>query len=140
LEETAVNHVPTILKIVIDRLENLFYNQCRFAHPTRFFSHLLNSTWATTRYSCHPDSTNPFLSKGPCDMANPPIWPKGVAKPAQRALASVGFFELTQLTKISEAELLKLHGMGPKAIRYLREALAEQGLAFKKDNYVNEYR
>lgn len=63
-------------------------------------------------------------------MANEPIWPKGVAKPAQRALASAGFSKLTQLTKISEADLLKLHGMGPKAIRLLREALAEKGLSF----------
>jgi predicted flap endonuclease-1-like 5' DNA nuclease len=63
-------------------------------------------------------------------MANPPVWPSGVAKPAQRALASAGFTELAQLTQISEAELLKLHGMGPKAIRYLREALVEQNLTF----------
>ena len=67
-------------------------------------------------------------------MPNQPEWPKGVAKPAQRALVSAGFSELTQLTKISEAELLKLHGMGPKAIRYLGEALAEQGLAFAPDS------
>lgn len=63
-------------------------------------------------------------------MANQSIWPQGVAKPAQRALASAGFSELTQLTKISEANLLKLHGMGPKAIHHLREALAEQNLTF----------
>lgn len=69
-------------------------------------------------------------------MANKPIWPKGVAKPAQRALASAGFSKLTQLTKISEAELLKLHGMGPKAIRHLRKALAEQNLTFASDSTI----
>jgi predicted flap endonuclease-1-like 5' DNA nuclease len=63
-------------------------------------------------------------------MADQAVWPKGVSKPAQRALASAGFTALAQLTQISEAELLKLHGMGPKAIRYLREALLEQGLTF----------
>ena len=63
-------------------------------------------------------------------MANQPSWPQGVAKPAQRALASAGFSELSQLTQISEADLLQLHGMGPKAIRHLREALAEQNLTF----------
>lgn len=71
-------------------------------------------------------------------MGNQPIWPKGVAKPAQRALASAGFSELTQLTKISEAELLKLHGMGPKAIRHLRDALAEQGQAFAPTSSAKE--
>ena len=70
-------------------------------------------------------------------MANKPIWPKGMARPAPRALASAGFSELTQLTQISEAELLMLHGMGPKAIQYLREALAEQGLAFAPNSTNN---
>ena len=63
-------------------------------------------------------------------MGNPSIWPKGVSKPAQRALASIGFSELTQLTQISEVDLLKLHGMGPKAVRHLHEALAAQNLTF----------
>ena len=63
-------------------------------------------------------------------MSNQTSWPKGVAKPARRALASAGIENLAQLTEISETDLLKLHGMGPKAIRHLREALAEQGLVF----------
>ena len=63
-------------------------------------------------------------------MAKESIWPNGVAKPAQRALSAAGIHNLTQLTEISEAELLKLHGMGPKAIRHLREALAKQNLTF----------
>ncbi|MFJ9499198.1 helix-hairpin-helix domain-containing protein [Brevibacillus centrosporus] len=56
--------------------------------------------------------------------------PKGLAKPAQRALAQAGFFRLEQLAKVSEAELLKLHGMGPKTMGQLRAALAEKGLSF----------
>jgi DNA-directed RNA polymerase alpha subunit len=77
-------------------------------------------------------------------MSRQTNWPKGVAQPAQRALAAAGLHELTQLTHISEAELLQLHGMGPKAVRLLREALAEQNLTFgaqakpaQKDYYVN---
>jgi len=31
----------------------------------------------------------------------------------------------------SEAELLRLHGLGPKSIRQLREALAVKGLAYR---------
>jgi hypothetical protein len=57
-------------------------------------------------------------------------FPKGVAAPAQRALASVGVERLEDLRSHSEADLAKLHGMGPKALRLLGEALAERGWAF----------
>lgn len=52
--------------------------------------------------------------------------------PAQRALDGAGYTSLEDLTKVTEADLLKLHGMGQKAIGILREALAAKGLAFKK--------
>ena len=57
-------------------------------------------------------------------------WPLKPENPARRALAEVGITQLRQLTRFSEKELLKLHGVGPKAIRLLREALATQGLDF----------
>jgi len=57
-------------------------------------------------------------------------FPAGLAKPAQRALASAGYTRLDQLTKVTEAELRALHGMGPKAIVQLREALAQRGQTF----------
>jgi hypothetical protein len=57
-------------------------------------------------------------------------FPPALAKPAQRALASAGYTRLDQLTKITEAELRALHGMGPKAIGQLREALAQRGQTF----------
>ena len=53
-----------------------------------------------------------------------------IAAPAQRALQSVGITTLKQLTKVTEAELLQLHGMGPNALGKLRQALAEKGLSF----------
>lgn len=56
--------------------------------------------------------------------------PKGIGKPATRALAAAGYTRLDQLAAASEAELLALHGVGPKAIRVLRPALAAKGLAF----------
>jgi hypothetical protein len=52
------------------------------------------------------------------------------SRPAARALAEAGYWRLEQLTTVSAAELLRLHGVGPKAIRILRAALAERGLAF----------
>lgn len=56
--------------------------------------------------------------------------PATFSKPAQRALAAAGYTPLEQLSPVSEAELLKLHGMGPKALAQLRQALAEQDMAF----------
>ena len=53
-----------------------------------------------------------------------------IGAPATRALTAAGYTQLAQLTKVSEADLLKLHGVGPKAISILRETLAAQGLAF----------
>ena len=54
-----------------------------------------------------------------------------MSKPAHRALARAGYARLEQLAGASEAEILALHGMGPKSVRELRAALAEAGLAFK---------
>lgn len=56
-----------------------------------------------------------------------------LAAPAQRALAGAGYTHLEQLTKVTEAELGKLHGMGPNALKTLRQALADNGLSFATD-------
>jgi hypothetical protein len=53
-----------------------------------------------------------------------------LAAPARRALANAGYTRLQQLTQVTEAELLALHGLGPNAVRALREALQARGLAF----------
>lgn len=58
--------------------------------------------------------------------------PSGVAKPAQRALANAGVASLRDLSRFSEAELSRLHGMGPKAIGVLKSALKAEGLSFRK--------
>ncbi len=54
-----------------------------------------------------------------------------IGAPATRALEFEGYTTLKQLTKLSEAELAQLHGVGPKAIRILRDALKERGWSFK---------
>lgn len=56
--------------------------------------------------------------------------PDKLAKPARRALIAAGYVRLEQLAKLRESELLKLHGMGSKAIDQLRRALADKGLSF----------
>ena len=50
--------------------------------------------------------------------------PKAIGGPATRALASAGITTLAQVAALSEAELLAMHGVGPKAVRLLREALS----------------
>jgi hypothetical protein len=54
-----------------------------------------------------------------------------LAAPARRALLAAGYTSLEDLTEVSEAEVLKLHGMGPNAMRALRAALEERGLSFR---------
>lgn len=56
--------------------------------------------------------------------------PTNIGQPARRALALAGYQRLSQLTEVSEAELLRLHGVGPTAVARLRDALAVQGLSF----------
>jgi len=58
-------------------------------------------------------------------------FPSGLSQPALRALAGAGLTSLQTLTRVSEAELKQLHGMGPKGIDTLRRALAAQGLSFR---------
>lgn len=53
--------------------------------------------------------------------------PRAIGTPARRALALVGLTRLEQFAGRSEAELARLHGVGPKALRVIREALAERG-------------
>lgn len=53
--------------------------------------------------------------------------------PARRALESQGLDTLIKLSKISEKDLLQLHGVGPSTLPKLRIALKEKGLSFKKN-------
>lgn len=55
-----------------------------------------------------------------------------VGQPATRALATIGVFTLEQLSEHTEKELSELHGMGPKGIRILKEAMKEKNISFKK--------
>jgi DNA-directed RNA polymerase alpha subunit len=56
-----------------------------------------------------------------------------LAQPALRALAGAGIRQLEQLTGYSEAEIRQLHGIGPNALKTLREALAARSLSFKRE-------
>lgn len=47
--------------------------------------------------------------------------PESIGKPAVRALSAAGIYTLQQVAKMSDQDLLTLHGVGPKAIRILRD-------------------
>ena len=50
--------------------------------------------------------------------------------PATDALLGAGYNRLEDFTKATEAEIAGLHGMGPKALRILKAAMADRNLAF----------
>ena len=56
--------------------------------------------------------------------------PIGLSAPARRALVGAGYLRLEQLTKVSEKEIKRLHGIGPNALKQLSHALGTQGLSF----------
>jgi len=55
-----------------------------------------------------------------------------LSNPARSALESNGINTLEELSKYSEKEILKLHGIGPASLPKLRQSLEEKGLSFRK--------
>ena len=65
-------------------------------------------------------------------------FPRSIGNPARSALEHAGYSKLKQLTKVSEAELGQLHGMGPKALGILRETLEARGWSFKQGKVIKK--
>ncbi len=59
--------------------------------------------------------------------------PVSIGRVARRELALHGITRLAQLTEVTEQELLAIHGVGPKAVRILRDTLAANGMGFRND-------
>lgn len=51
--------------------------------------------------------------------------------PARRGLESAGLDTLQKISQWSEADVSKLHGMGPKGLSILKKSLDAEGLAFR---------
>ena len=66
----------------------------------------------------------------PEDAAVPTEYPTRLGRTARRELAVHGFTRYDQLTRVSSHDLLRIHGVGPKAIQILSEELAARGLTF----------
>lgn len=54
-----------------------------------------------------------------------------LSAPARRALENNGITSLEKLSKFSEKEILKFHGIGPASLPKLRSSLKEVGLSFR---------
>ena len=60
-------------------------------------------------------------------------FPASLGKVASRQLTQHGITTYEQLTALSPKDLLAIHGVGPKAIRILRDELNTRGLSFHED-------
>jgi DNA-directed RNA polymerase alpha subunit len=54
-----------------------------------------------------------------------------LAKPAQRALANEGIKTLDQLSQLTEAELMQLHGIGKNALQTIKTTMREHQIHFQ---------
>lgn len=59
--------------------------------------------------------------------------PTTMGRVAPRALALAGYADLRDISRATARELSAIHGVGPKAIRILRDALTEAGLSFRDE-------
>jgi DNA-directed RNA polymerase alpha subunit len=54
-----------------------------------------------------------------------------LAKPAQRALANAGINSFDDLPRVSEKDLMQLHGFGKNGLQVLKAMMEEKGIRFK---------
>ena len=59
-------------------------------------------------------------------------FPRSLGRVATRELRIHGLTRYDQVAAVSESDLFAIHGVGPKAVRILREELAARGLAFRE--------
>jgi len=64
--------------------------------------------------------------------------PEDLGKPATEALEEAGLTDLERVAGKTEAEVLDLKGVGPKAVETLEKAVADAGLSFKQTDQSEE--
>jgi DNA-directed RNA polymerase alpha subunit len=69
-----------------------------------------------------------------CDKENKPKsgFLSKLSSPARNALVREGIDTLQELAKYTEKEILKMHGIGPASLPFMRASLEEEGLSFKE--------
>lgn len=58
--------------------------------------------------------------------------PDAIGKTAARELSNHGITSLRQVAEHTKKQLLDIHGVGPKAVAILGEALAAKGLGYNE--------
>lgn len=58
-------------------------------------------------------------------------FPHAIGKVAARELAAHGYVTFASLAEATERDLLAIHGVGPKAVRILRDELETRGLSYR---------
>lgn len=68
-----------------------------------------------------------------CNKENKPAsgFLSKLSSPARNALIHEGIDTLQELSKYTEKEILKLHGIGPASLPTMRSSLEEEGLSYK---------
>jgi hypothetical protein len=79
------------------------------------------------------------LAPGTIQRMSPPEsgLPGKIGAPATRTMIAAGYTELRKLANVPAAELRKLRGAGPKALKLLQEALVPAALGCKKTGPVS---
>lgn len=69
-----------------------------------------------------------------CDKENKPKsgFLSKLSSPARNALVHEGIDTLQKLSKYTEKEILKIHGIGPASLPIMRTSLEGEGLSFKE--------
>ncbi|RBP89924.1 RNA polymerase alpha subunit [Cytobacillus firmus] len=69
-----------------------------------------------------------------CDKENKPEsgFLSKLSAPARNALVHQGIDTLNKLSKYTEKEILKIHGIGPASLPIMRTSLKEEGLSFNE--------
>lgn len=69
-----------------------------------------------------------------CDKENKPEsgFLSKLSSPARNALIHEGVNTLQELSKFTEKEILKIHGIGPASIPTMKKSLEEEGVSFKE--------
>ncbi len=60
--------------------------------------------------------------------------PEGLSNPARGALLAEGIQHLEDLSAYTEKQILAIHGVGPKTIPTLREAMGKHGISFADES------
>lgn len=93
----------------------------------------IDDTWAAMRFGRMKPGEQPFTAAAAHTSGDSRSdLPAGLSAPAQGALAEAGVTTLDDLTRFSKKEILQLHGIGPKSMPPLEDALAERGLSFRE--------